>query len=764
VTARAVADRRGTLAVGAAVALGYLALALAGLSWATVGGAGSPVWPAAGFGLAALLLGGARLWPALFLGRLGAAFVSGSDQPLWAEALIAAGVSLSTAGPAFALRRWPGFDDRLASLPSAVALATASAVIATVSAAVGAATLAASSGLDRGRAAALGMDWWFGDVVGCLVVAPLILCWRRREDWRMGSARAFGLTAVLAAVGAVAAAIFLSDGLTYLRTWYLYPLVVVAALTHGVRGVAAALALIAAVALWGATQGLGPFVSVSDDPAVRVALSQQFVAIAALSGVVLAAAADERPGVAALRASEARLRAVLDSLPVGVVLARAGDGQAVFRNARAEAMFGRDGAGFPPGGARAPSGATGDEGRPYGPDDHPVARAARTGETVTAEVVRFRLRDGGAAVFEVCAAPLPAAPGEARLVVGAFQDVTGRRAAEAALAASRSTLQAVFDNAPVGILLAQGGADGVARGNAAFAAIAGGADAVALEALDLRDAEGRPVPAERTPLRRALDGAPGAELECLCRRPDGRDVWVRAQAAPIRDATGAPLAAVMALTDIDAAKRAGERQALLVAELSHRVQNALAVVQAMARRTLATSADLPTFRAAFEGRLAAFAAAHALLLRANWTGTTLRDVVDAALAPHLGGRSAQVAGPALALRPREGVALSMALHELATNAAKHGALREAGGALSVDWAVSAGDRPRVALRWRESGLSAAPAAARRGFGVTLIERTVTHELGGSAVRSDAADGLTWTLGFPLDRLGPEPRDGVGGAA
>jgi two-component sensor histidine kinase len=191
--------------------------------------------------------------------------------------------------------------------------------------------------------------------------------------------------------------------------------------------------------------------------------------------------------------------------------------------------------------------------------------------------------------------------------------------------------------------------------------------------------------------------------------------------------------------------RVEARRALLIGELNHRVKNTLAVVQSLAAQTARGAPDLPAFASAFQARLLALARAHDLLTARGWEPAGLGDVVRAALAPWMpeGGEGGRVslalqdggggAGPAAAVSPRQAQALVLALHELATNAAKHGALSRPGGRVEVRCA--AGADGALAVEWAEAGgPPVAGPPARRGFGTRLLERGLARDLGPDKIR------------------------------
>ncbi|MFO1057440.1 MAG: HWE histidine kinase domain-containing protein [Dongiaceae bacterium] len=215
------------------------------------------------------------------------------------------------------------------------------------------------------------------------------------------------------------------------------------------------------------------------------------------------------------------------------------------------------------------------------------------------------------------------------------------------------------------------------------------------------------------------------------------------------DGVGAALAgAAQRLRRRDAERDAFEsRQRLLLAELDHRVKNTLAGIQAIARQSLPAGEP----REAFIGRVQALAGAHAILGQAQWHGAALARLVGAAVDAYAEGPGRiAVAGPELVLGPKAAQALTLVLHELATNAAKYGALSTATGRLEVGWQVQEGAGRRLTLRWRERGGPPVRPPTRHGFGSRLITHTVRHDLEGAAELRYPAEGLECDIAVPLD--------------
>lgn len=206
------------------------------------------------------------------------------------------------------------------------------------------------------------------------------------------------------------------------------------------------------------------------------------------------------------------------------------------------------------------------------------------------------------------------------------------------------------------------------------------------------------------------------------------------------------------LRDITARKRAEEHQALLLRELAHRVKNTLAVVQSIAAQTR-RFAPPEQFYDTLTGRLSALGTAHDLLTRSDWEGAALAEVVRVSFAPYEGLSPEQrwtIDGPSIWLAPNEAVTLSLVFHELATNAAKFGALANACGRIEVRWDLDGVEKPsEVRIVWRESGGPNVSPPATGGFGSKLLERAVAHELGGQTQVDYAEAGVAYRLRLPL---------------
>ena len=240
---------------------------------------------------------------------------------------------------------------------------------------------------------------------------------------------------------------------------------------------------------------------------------------------------------------------------------------------------------------------------------------------------------------------------------------------------------------------------------------------------------------------------------------DGRLLYVSSSVSPIRDHAGKVTALSMIDRDVTAGKQAEERSRLLLAELNHRVKNTLATVLSISSQTLRHSSTMKSFHEAFEGRVRALAKAHDLLATSNWTGADLRDVALAEVTPYREkGDHLSLDGGSLILAPNAALILGMVFHELATNAAKHGAFSTDAGRVAIRWKTG-GRGQRLNVDWIERG---GPKIAREkdGFGLALVKRGITHELQGRATIDFKKGGLRCLLDIPLAEVQP-PSPGRG---
>lgn len=239
------------------------------------------------------------------------------------------------------------------------------------------------------------------------------------------------------------------------------------------------------------------------------------------------------------------------------------------------------------------------------------------------------------------------------------------------------------------------------------------------------------------------------------RGSDGEYRWHQTRAKPFASAAAAS-DWVGTMTDIHELRGLQERQQVLMAELQHRTRNLLAVVQSIARRTVRSSSSVEEFGIEFDSRLRALGRVQTLIARVDDQAIDLHTLVTAELTAHgEGGMESgkiKIVGPPVVLPAIGAQALGLALHELATNAVKYGALRHPAGKLVVTWNLEGGEiSPRVTLEWVESGVAmpASRAPARKGFGSELIERALPHQLRAKTKLDFTQDGIRCAIEVPV---------------
>ena len=271
---------------------------------------------------------------------------------------------------------------------------------------------------------------------------------------------------------------------------------------------------------------------------------------------------------------------------------------------------------------------------------------------------------------------------------------------------------------------------------------------------------GRPAHVFFTPEEVAA-GVPESEMSMALRvgkgederwheRKDGSRFWATGLMMPLRTSEGRNLGFIKILRDQTAARHVEEHRQLMMGELNHRVKNFLAVVQGIVSQTLRTASSPEDARRSVMERLTNLSRAQDVLTRTSWDGAPVREIVELATAPLSpdNGR-VQLAGPDFELGSQAGLALTMAIHELGTNALKYGALSNDVGSVTVTWGI---DDDHFNLTWTEQGGPRVTTPERRGFGSRLIEGGLARGLGGKASLDFRPQGVCWTMQAPLAAL------------
>ncbi len=382
---------------------------------------------------------------------------------------------------------------------------------------------------------------------------------------------------------------------------------------------------------------------------------------------------------------------------------------------------------------------------------------------------RFRRRDGKLMWVNLTASVLHDQAGRPLHFIFALDNITDRKLAEEALAESENRLRLAQEAAGIGTWEVQEPGVEMRWSSQSFALWGfppDGPQPTGPEAL------ARVHPQDRRRVTAELDAALAggefrSEFRVLHPQPDGgtRQVWLAGLGRCFPGPGGQGRRLLGVHYEITERKRAEAHSALLMREVDHRAKNALAVVQAALRLTKAN--NQPDYIRAVEGRVAALARAHTVLAQRRWQGAELRTLLEGELLPFLAseasggaagepgstGSRAELSGPPVMLEANSTQALCMALHELATNAVKYGALSQPGGVVSVNWWLA---ERRLRLTWRESGGPPTAEPTRRGFGTRVIEQTIQGQLGGTLERRWTPAGLVVEISVPHGPLVAPP--------
>lgn len=256
----------------------------------------------------------------------------------------------------------------------------------------------------------------------------------------------------------------------------------------------------------------------------------------------------------------------------------------------------------------------------------------------------------------------------------------------------------------------------------------------------------------------AFDGSHDYGSEVRYRRKDGSEFWAALFISPVRDEkSGDVIQHFASFIDLTRHKEEQAQSRMLIDELNHRVKNTLTTVQSIVAQALRNETDPEIIREAIESRLFALSRSHDLLTRENWESAGLHDVVRAALEPFgiANGRAERfwVKGKNVRFPPKAALALGIAFHELATNAAKYGAFSGETGCVRVEWTIKpAPEGDRLVLRWSEENGPPVKPSSKKGFGSRVIERGLAFELGGTSKLDFRPGGVVCTIDIPAPQL------------
>lgn len=381
----------------------------------------------------------------------------------------------------------------------------------------------------------------------------------------------------------------------------------------------------------------------------------------------------------------------------------------------------------------------------------PLLQKALMGETVSYEL-ELRLPDGDKQPNLVTYLPRRSATGDCDGLYVAAVDISRLKQAEREVAQSRYRLNLALDGAQMGTWEWDPATDR-AQWDQRLDAILG------IQSTESRLGASfieRVHPDDLDQFWQAIRECTGDSGTYRCEfrviRPDGGVRWLAGYGALIDDEAGSRMAGVN--FDITERKLVEERNKVISAELDHRVRNLLATVSTIARMTGRGARSIEEYRETFESRLMAMSRTHSALANGNWDGLLLRGLVEQALAPYRrGAEGVHIAGPPMMLTPRASQTLSMVFHELATNAAKYGALGAAPGRLAVTWEIDGRCTNRwFQLAWREDVLGHVAPPVTKGFGSTVLENVAKAELDATVQVRFESTGLYYGLRAPVARL------------
>jgi PAS domain S-box-containing protein len=397
------------------------------------------------------------------------------------------------------------------------------------------------------------------------------------------------------------------------------------------------------------------------------------------------------------------------------------------------------------------------------PED--VARGApqEERETATREGlapnVRWHVRKDGSRIFiEGSTQPLVGSDGQIREFIKIGQDVTEVRRTQQALAEGEQRLRTLTEGIPQ--LVWRSGDEGHWTWSSPQWQAFTGQSLEACLGLGWLEAVH---PDDREATMRAWEEArPHGMLDVeyrVGRAADGQYLWHHTRSLPVRDEGGRVVEWLGTTNDVQQLKELQERQGVMVAELQHRTRNLIAVVRSIAQQTMAQTGPTEAFRDEFNHRLEALARVQGLLSRSEEEPITIEGLIrmelEALGALNGAGERIELSGPPIRLRHSVIQTLALGLHELATNARKHGALSREAGRLSITWQVreADGEGRRLALAWSETGAAVAidTVPERRGYGRELIERALPYALGAKTTYELREEGVRCTIDMPLEK-------------
>jgi PAS domain S-box-containing protein len=761
----------GWAKLAVAIGVAYFLAARLGLFQRTQVGA-SIFWPATGVAVGALIALGptAQLPVAIGVAVATAAACMIFARSVWLTIIFVflnSGEALLTP---WLIERWFGREFKLENVSQVLGFLVASAITA----AIGAVGTAAAVGLVDPTTHFLNVwrIWFAASLLGAITVAPLLIglgdAVRELPPRRELIEGGVGLV-TLAGLSVFVISLSKGSWATAVPVALVFPLLLWVAVRCRPVFAAAAAFIVGFAIIWSTTFDVGHFGDANVPLADRIVAAQTFVLVGALLTLVLAALFSERrqnesalkKSNERLKDSNERLRLALDGAELGAFSLDIATGH-LDCDARTAQIHGHN---APP--------TTIKEGRRYvHPDDRACldtafAAAERTGGVWKAE---YRIvpppnhsRAGESLWVAFEGSVLYSAQGTPLRMLGITRDITQHKRAEQALADRNRQLELAGKAALVGSFAMD---IDVAREDfglqcmqfsPGFAAIYGlPEETVEISVGDwcsLVHPDDLPqFVKHRQQLFAERRGEHHTEFRIV--HPCGTMRWIEARSFIEYDGAGHARRLVGVNIDITERKRAEEARKILNAELDHRVKNALATVTAVISHTGQGSRSVADFAAALEGRIRSMAATHELLSSRHWQELSLVELIRRELAPYAASKNTEISGPTVLLKPEAGQAMAMVLHELATNAAKYGALSTNKGRVLIRWDRWLNGHPpsNLVLDWREVGGPRVNVPRKSSYGTSTIHDLIPYEFGGTVSLIFAPEGVRCRLELPPDWL------------
>jgi PAS domain S-box-containing protein len=387
------------------------------------------------------------------------------------------------------------------------------------------------------------------------------------------------------------------------------------------------------------------------------------------------------------------------------------------------------------------------DGSPYPIEECAIDRAFPTNMRQQGEEI-FVHKDGSFYPVAYTASPLRTDEAEVLGTIIEVKDLRQAKAAEQRRLEDARLIEATFENAAVGIAQVAANGDWL-KVNRRLCDIVGysKAELVKMSFQDLTHPDDLQADLDQFhPLMRGeIDGY---RMEKRYRHKDGSIIWISLTTSLQRANAGNPLFCISVVEDITQRKEAEQRLNVMARELDHRVKNTLQIVHVIAKQSMRGATDPETATTNFLNRLSALSNVHSLLLKDNWSGLNIATLLEQALKPfgYANGAGDQISfgGPVVWLGSRQAQTLSMAVHELATNAAKHGSLSHNGGLVRVAWDYHPGDGT-LSFRWAETGGPHVTPPNSEGFGTLMLTSILGQEFEGTVDVDYAATGVTCHL-------------------